>query len=446
MTSIPETKELERPAEENPPPTSAVREALRQILESQPFRTSKQCQDLLRYIVDRSLSGDDASLRERVIGTEVFARKPTYDTGEDPVVRVRAADVRKRLAQYYQSLEPGNSAPHIELLAGSYRASFRHDRPIMAHHAPAIVPQAQPEIPVQTYKRTHSEIRHEAPDEAGTHPIRFWQRKSFLVVLIIIVVAIAGVTRVMQSSWTSPQERFWTPLLSTKQPVLLYLGSNVAYIFTTDYLAKYRAQHGVTTNGPEFFVNLQPGSSVQASDLQPVPDTFVTVGDLAASAQLVTLMADWKRAFVLRSGRDISFGDLRNRPSVMIGGFNNPWTLELTKNLPYSLRQGTRIQDRDHPQRAWVMMSPNSEGGTDDYALISRLPVSETGGPLITVAGIGQYGTQAAAEFVSSPDRMRDLLKSAPAGWQNKNMQAVLHIKVVGYAPVAVDVVATAYW
>jgi hypothetical protein len=91
-------------------------------------------------------------------------------------------------------------------------------------------------------------------------------------------------------------------------------------------------------------------------------------------------------------------------------------------------------------------MSPNKEGGTDDYALISRLPVSETGGPLITVAGIGQYGTQAAAEFVSSPDRMRDLLRSAPPGWQNKNMQAVLHIKVVGYAPVAVDVVATAYW
>jgi hypothetical protein len=34
---------------------------------------------------------------------EVFGRSPDYDTAEDPVVRLRAADVRKRLAQYYQA-------------------------------------------------------------------------------------------------------------------------------------------------------------------------------------------------------------------------------------------------------------------------------------------------------------------------------------------------------
>ena len=64
----------------------------------------------------------------------------------------------------------------------------------------------------------------------------------------------------------------------------------------------------------------------------------------------------------------------------------------------------------------------------------------------MTIAGIGEYGRQAAAEFVSSPDKMRDLLKSAPQGWELKNMQAVLHVQVVGFAPVAVDVVATRYW
>ena len=118
MVSAPGTNDPERQVEESSPPASAVRAALRHVLESQPFRTSKQCQDLLRYIVDRSLSGDDASLRERVIGTEVFGRKPTYDTGEDPVVRVRAADVRKRLAQYYQSHGSGDLSLHIELQPG----------------------------------------------------------------------------------------------------------------------------------------------------------------------------------------------------------------------------------------------------------------------------------------------------------------------------------------
>jgi hypothetical protein len=435
MLSVPGANEPERLVEKSSPPASAVREALRRILESQPFRTSKQCQDLLRYIVDRSLSGDDASLRERVIGAEVFGRKPTYDTGEDPVVRVRAADVRKRLAQYYQSLGSGDLGLHIELQPGSYLAHFRRELP---PHPPQVEAGLLPAEPAQSFKvptpSDHTKLQRR----------RFSSRSALAAALF--VVAIAGLSGWLESSWKSPQERFWSPFVSAKESILLYIGSNAAYVFTTDFLNRYNAEHGLTNNnGPEFFPDLPANSSVQFSDLTPVRDTFVTMGDLAASVQLATLITSWKQSFVLRSGRDLAFGDLRNRPSVMIGGFNNPWTLELTKNLPYSFRQGIRIRDRDHPERAWVT-TPDAKGDTDDYALISRLLDSGTGGPLMTIAGIGQFGTQAAAEFVSSPDRMRDLLKSAPHGWQNKNMQAVLHIKVVGYTPVKVEVVAIVYW
>src|SRR6201997_1338440 len=80
-----------------------IKEALEDILQSTPFRTSRQCQDMFRYIVEHSLAGSDDLLRERVIGAEVFGRAADYDTAEDPVVRVRAANVRKRLAQYYQA-------------------------------------------------------------------------------------------------------------------------------------------------------------------------------------------------------------------------------------------------------------------------------------------------------------------------------------------------------
>jgi hypothetical protein len=90
--------------------------------------------------------------------------------------------------------------------------------------------------------------------------------------------------------------------------------------------------------------------------------------------------------------------------------------------------------------------NPTTNAASDDFAVVSRLLVSKTGAPLITAAGIGQYGTQAAAEFLSSPERMGDLLKSAPRGWEYKNMQAVLHVKIVGFTPVAVEVVATSYW
>src|SRR5512141_2380129 len=101
-----------------------ITELLEDILRSAPFRTSRQCQDLFRYIVEHSLVGSDDSLRERVIGIEVFGRAPSYDTSEDPVVRLRAADIRKRLAQYYQA-QNGLPGPwKIDIPTGSYKAQF----------------------------------------------------------------------------------------------------------------------------------------------------------------------------------------------------------------------------------------------------------------------------------------------------------------------------------
>jgi hypothetical protein len=448
VTTIAQAREPEELPEEDQPAASEVKEALSKILDSHPFRTSRQCQDLLRYVVERTLDGADVSLRERIIGVEVFGRQPTYDTSEDPVVRVRAADVRKRLAQYYQSLESGSPVLQIELLPGSYRAHFRNGRPAPGLEFPAAAPRVEiepppAEIPPPTEVvgparllpswRRHSWLR-----------LRSWRSRVFAGVLGLVIVV--GFYYGIQYASTSPQERFWAPAFSAKQPVLLYLGSNAAYIFTAEYLARYRETHGLPNHGPEFFVDLAPDDSVHFGDLHPVRDTFVTVGDLAATVQLTTAITAWKKPFVLRSGRDINFADLRNRPSVMIGAFNNPWTLELTKDLPFSLQDGTRIQDRDHPERVWNVTSPEFNSASDDFSLISRMLVSKTGAPLITAAGIGQYGTQAAAEFLGSPERMRDLLKSAPRGWEYKNMQAVLHVKVVGFTPVAVEVVATSYW
>lgn len=421
------------------PPASEVTEVLRHILESQPFKTSKQCQDLLQFVVDRSLKGDDASLRERIIGMEVFGRQANYSTSDDPVVRIRAADVRKRLAQYYQSLPAGLPTIHIELPAGSYRAYFRSDPPL----EPSLF-QAKPIVEHAPQGSDLQLIDHRpttAPQEHSS--LLSISHKRLMYALCVLATAAMIGWIVWQRP--SPQQEFWSAVADKNQPLLFYVGSNTTYQLSSQYLTKYRADHGIANTGLDFPVNFPPDSSIPASDLVSVHDTYVTTGDLAAAVQLVTMMKEWNRPFMLRSGRDLSFGDMRSRPSVMIGAFNNPWAVEFTKDLPYSFRQGDRIQSRDNPEKSWAVQDLNSSAA-DDYALISRLLISKSGGPLITVGGIGQFGTQAAGEFLANPDRMRDLLVSAPKGWQKMNMQAVLRIKVVGYTPVAVDVVATKYW
>jgi TolB-like protein/Tfp pilus assembly protein PilF len=102
-----------------------VREHLEQILSSRTLVGSRRTQDFLRLIVTHALEGDIDSLRERMIGAELFGRPISYDTGNDSVVRVRASEVRRKLAQYYDNEAARQpSEVRIELPSGSYVPRF----------------------------------------------------------------------------------------------------------------------------------------------------------------------------------------------------------------------------------------------------------------------------------------------------------------------------------
>ena len=92
---------------------------LERILSSRPFRTSGRSKQFLSYVVRNSLDGHLENLKERTIGTEVFGRDPNYATGDDPVVRVNAGEVRKGLEQY-NYIAPTDTRVRIEIPLGSY--------------------------------------------------------------------------------------------------------------------------------------------------------------------------------------------------------------------------------------------------------------------------------------------------------------------------------------
>ena len=101
-----------------------IQAQLERILANPLFKNSKRYPNLLRYVVEQTLDGHPGELKERTLGIEVFGRDPDYDTNLDPVVRTTAAEIRKRLAQYYQ--EPNHETElRIDLPLGSYAARFQ---------------------------------------------------------------------------------------------------------------------------------------------------------------------------------------------------------------------------------------------------------------------------------------------------------------------------------
>src|ERR1700728_2041484 len=109
---------------------AAIHEQLERLLVNPHFSHSRRFPSFLRFVVEQTLSGQMDLLKERTLGIEIFGRDPDYDTSSDPIVRVTAAEIRKRIAQYYQ--EPGHENElRISLPAGSYVPQFREA------HAPA---------------------------------------------------------------------------------------------------------------------------------------------------------------------------------------------------------------------------------------------------------------------------------------------------------------------
>src|ERR1035437_7132723 len=102
-----------------PETATVVLKELDRILASKYFKNSVRKRQFLEFVVHRKLEGNSDRLKERTIGAEIFNRSPDYATGDDPIVRVQAGEVRRRLEQFYQE-EPNHSPVRIELPLGSY--------------------------------------------------------------------------------------------------------------------------------------------------------------------------------------------------------------------------------------------------------------------------------------------------------------------------------------
>jgi TolB-like protein/thioredoxin-like negative regulator of GroEL len=120
---MPATYPVSNPEEFSPERLGLLRDHLKDVFASKAFAGSKRAQDFLQLIVEHAVAGRLDSLRERMIGAEMFGRRIDYDTANDAVVRVKATEVRRKLAQYYQeSTKP--PLVRIELPSGSYVPKF----------------------------------------------------------------------------------------------------------------------------------------------------------------------------------------------------------------------------------------------------------------------------------------------------------------------------------
>src|SRR5215472_10523911 len=105
------------------------------ILASPEFARSDRMCRFLRFVVERTLSGEEDSLKESVIGVRVFDREIGYDPKTDAIVRVEARRLRTKLAEY--QAQTGADDPFwIVLPKGGYKPDFVWREPSRENASP----------------------------------------------------------------------------------------------------------------------------------------------------------------------------------------------------------------------------------------------------------------------------------------------------------------------
>ena len=184
----------------------AIELAVAAVLRSDQFRNSQRSSAFLRYVVEQTLQGRSDELKERTIGIAVFGKEDDYDTTENALVRVRANDVRRRLAQYYESL---TIIPivRIEMKAGSYVPAFVTTQS-------AVIEETQ-----QAPRRLETTPLPERLPTVSPPPMSFWQMAA--PTAIALFLAIVAIRFDLRSD--SAYSRFWGHLLAHRSGIHIAL-------------------------------------------------------------------------------------------------------------------------------------------------------------------------------------------------------------------------------
>jgi hypothetical protein len=141
---------------------------------------------------------------------------------------------------------------------------------------------------------------------------------------------------------------------------------------------------------------------------------------------------------------------LQQNPVILIGGFDNFWTLSLTSTLRYRFQTPGalvgEIVDSTLPASNWRFDNgQNALNNSRDYAIVASFFDPRIEQHVLIAAGIGKSGTAAATEFLSTDRYLEAWLSNANLA-KSRNVEIVLSTEIVEGQPGPPKVFASYSW
>lgn len=406
---------------------AALRQHLHEVLEGAAFKGSHRCGQFLKYIVERAIAQRGDSLKERVIGIELFERPPSYDTGEDAIVRVTASDVRRRLLQHYGTYGSASDF-RISLPQGAYvpEITKSSNGQKQAHGLVA----AFRTVPATENAELSQDHPAQEPSAGVARPLakaveslrlgRVWLAVGLALTATNIVLAVVMFGLHRSPVGDSPRAVVpWSTFFSSARPAHLITSdpSITAFqdvcgrsITVSDY-ANHKFIPDASSLSPE---TLQFCRKLLAADDAASVDTVIAarIGELAQRASA---------AISVRAARNIELNDLKTDDNYILLGSprSNPWSALFNDQLDFQFAYDKasnqeivrNVRPRAHELSQYI---PTAMGGGtgQSFAIIAVVQNLDQNGQVMLIAGANAEGTGAAGKFVTDLSRLSSVLQN----------------------------------
>lgn len=402
-----------------------LQQHLKDVIEGSAFRGSHRSGQFLKYVVEQAIAGRFECLKERVIGVELFGRSPSYDTGDDAIVRVTASDVRKRLLQHYGrsgvtsqfriNLPPGSYVPEISRTehkegSGDSSISTANGAAVSALHATGQAPESGAEASKPVGLDATARLQPATANKSSRHLL--------LVGILLATVFNVGIWGIFLKHADHGNHALSSPL-----PWSLFFSSP-------------RAIHLITSDPDIAEIQQYAGGQISTSNyanhnLVPIPDNMTpevqhfwevlmkedkaSFVDAKMAAKIAALAQTYAKRIDVHAARDLQMSDLQTDDNYIFLGSprSNPWSAlfgdQLDFQFSFDQNSGQEIIRNLHPKpREASLYIPTALGGAtgQSYAIVALVRNPDQAGQVLLIAGANAEGTEAAGKLVTDMARL----------------------------------------
>jgi hypothetical protein len=403
------------------------------ILRSEELRTSELLRQLLRFLADKTLSGESDQLKEYIVAIDGLGKPATYDPQHNSAVRIQAGRLRQKLADYYRN--EGKFDPVIvDLPRGRFKLTWEER---------VVPPEAPAPLPPPVY------LEKIVPEPAS----RSWLYVGWAILTIAISTGVFFVAQRSTSpskrvslapGWSADIEDLWGPFVNSKQPLIVSI-EDPLFVQLRSAPGTYYRDRSLNKwkdilDSPA--VNVLR-NALKNEDIQP-SRYYTAFGEADASFLIGKLLGPRERNMSLVKTSQLSWQQLADN-NVLFVGVQNLFFDEKLQEMPLApqlepVLEGIR---NAHPKPGEPTLftdhystAPSEQGVA--YALVTHLP-----GPLGT-NDVESFTSNRSAGYVAAVESYTDpgfahllvtKLKEGSGGRMPRYYQVLLRVKFKDEVP-----------